>query len=234
MFIGANQRLMPRLINLHRWLPDQLTALVTKIIQDLIWSHVRLCHQNRIPSLPPQKLSKFFQVIKRSCGCFAASPLVRDHERSVHTKSGDPNQKTHDLLNLVANRRIAGIEIRLIRIKPMEIVSLGQLVEFPDTGLFAREYSLVRCIAWIILSPNIIAVIFQILTTGGLKPGMLVGRVIDHEIDDHANTAIVRFRHEIGEIAKAQSSPDGAPRTSSNNGLSFHTPKARLIARHAR
>jgi hypothetical protein len=31
---------------------------------------------------------------------------------------------------------------------------------------------------------------------------MLVGRVVDHEIDDHANTTVIRFRHEIGEVAK--------------------------------
>ena len=71
-----------------------------------------------------------------------------------------------------------------------------------DAGLFPREYCLVRCIAWIVLSPNIVAVVFGIIATCSLKPGMLVGRVVDHEIDDHAYATVIRFRHEIREIAK--------------------------------
>src|ERR1700745_403408 len=111
--------------------------------------------------------------------------LIRYHERrSVHAKTGDPQcqPKTHDLLDFVAHRRVPGIEIGLIRIKPMEIVSLRKLIKLPDSGLLDRECRLGRCIAWVILSPNIVTVVFRITATGGLEPRMLVGRVVDHKI----------------------------------------------------
>src|SRR5271166_1297586 len=175
-------------INHHR----HSLAPLAEIVQNLIGSNVCFCHQNRIAGLPTKELTKFLQVIKRFMRLFLGiRTLMRDHERrGVHAKSGDSQSKpkTHDLLDLVAHRRIPCIKIGLIRVKAVEIVSLRKLVKFPDAGLFAREYSLVRCIAWIILSPNIVAVVFRIATTGGLKPRMLVGSVVDHEIDDHANT----------------------------------------------
>src|SRR5271165_940338 len=145
-------------INHHR----HSLATLAKIVQNLIGSNVRFCHQNRIAGLPTKVLTKFLQVIKRFMRLFLGiRSLIRDHERrSVHAKSGDSQSKpkTHDLLDLVAHRRIPCIKIGLIRIKAVEIVSLRKLVKFPDAGLFAREYSLVRCIAWIIFSPNIVAV----------------------------------------------------------------------------
>src|SRR5690606_7684055 len=38
--------------------------------------------------------------------------------------------------------------------------------------------------------------------TGRLEPRVLVGGVIDHEIDDHADAAIVRRAHELDEVAE--------------------------------
>src|ERR1700733_11529175 len=181
-------------------------APLAEIVQNLIGSDVRFRHQNRIASLPAKELAKLFQIIERLMRqLLGIRALVCDHERrSVHAKTGDPQRqpKTHDLLDLVAHYRIPCIEIGLIRIKTMEIVSLRQLVKFPDTGLLAGEYGLGRGIARIILSPNIVTVIFRIITTSGLKPGMLVGGVVDYKINDHANPTIIRFRHESGKITK--------------------------------
>src|ERR1700730_1498931 len=194
------------------WIDEEINhhghslAPLAEIVQNLIGSNVRFCQQNRIAGLPAEELAKLFQIIKRLMRLLLGiRALIRYHERrSVHAKAGDSQRKpkTHDLLDLVAHRRIPCIEIGLIRIEPMEIVSLRQLVKFPDTGLLAREYGLGRCIAWIILSPNIVTVVFRIITTSGLKPRMLIGRVVDHKIDDHADATIIRFGHESGKIAK--------------------------------
>src|SRR5580704_6700014 len=130
-------------INHHR----HSLAPIAEIVQYLIGSNVRFCHQNRISGLPTKELTKFLQVIKRFMRLFfGVWPLIRNHERrSVHAKSGDSQSKPegHNLLDFVAHRRIPGIEIGLIRIKPMEIVSLRKLIKLPDAGLLAREYSLV-------------------------------------------------------------------------------------------
>src|SRR5580704_3690660 len=177
------------------WIDEEINhhahslAALAEIVQNLIGSNIRFCHQNRVAGLPAKELAKFLQIIERLMWLLLGiRALVCDHERrSVHAKTGDPQRqpKTHDLLDLVANCRIPCIEIGLIRIKPMEIVSLRKLVKFPDAGLLAWEYGLGRCIAWIILSPNIVTVIFRIVTTSSLKPRMLVGGVVDHKIDDH-------------------------------------------------
>src|ERR1700730_18174239 len=188
-------------INHHR----HSLAPLAEIVQNLIGSNIRFCHQNRIAGLPTKELTKFLQVFKRFMRLFLGiPPLIRDHERrSVHAKSGDSQSKpkTHDLLDLVAHRRIPCIEIGLIRIKPMEIVSLRKLVKFPDAGLFSREYGLVRCIAWIILSPNIVAVVFRIITTSGLKQRMLVGRVVD------TRSMITRMPRSFASDMKSAKSP---------------------------
>src|ERR1700741_1856644 len=117
-----------------------LTPLA-EIAENFVRSDVRLCEQNRIPTLPAEEFMKFIQVIKGLVRLFhSIRSLVSYHKgRGIYPKSGHPQSepKTDDFFNLLPYRWIRGVEVRLIRKESVEVVSFGDLVELPDAGFFA-------------------------------------------------------------------------------------------------
>src|ERR1700721_3350759 len=116
------------------WIDEEINhhhhslTMIAEIVQNLVGRNVRFRHQKRIAGFPKEELPEFFQEIKGFMRLFlSVRPLRRnDKRRSVHTKSRNSQSKPkpHDLLDLVADRRIPCIEIGLVRINPGEIESL--------------------------------------------------------------------------------------------------------------
>src|SRR5689334_16662804 len=85
----------------------------------------------------------------------------------------------------------------------MEVPRLGKLVIVPGGGLHAREDDSVAGMLRLFLRPYIpVSILGFWIGAGLLKPGMLIGCVIDYQVDQDANATLLAAVGELDEVAE--------------------------------
>ena len=134
-------------------------------------------------------------------------PFGRDDEgHGIHAKSRDPklNPKSHDLQNFRLNVRVGGIQIRLEIVETVEVPGAGDRI-VSSKSISARPGNTMPLLASrgfffdqtyqsrylrIRVSPRL------------LEPGVLVGCMVDHQIDDDANAPLLGGMREFDKVAQ--------------------------------
>jgi hypothetical protein len=119
-------------------------------------------------------------------------------------KAGDAELQpvAHDAQDFSTHVRIVHVEIRLEVVEHMIEVLARQLVVRPHRLLHAREHHALVPTRRPLLRPDVpVAQRRFRIAPRSLKPRMLVRSVIDDQVDDHADAALVRLVHELDELA---------------------------------
>ena len=98
--------------------------------------------------------------------------------------------------------RIVEVQIGLVRIKTVPVIGLGDGIPGPIGGLEVFENNPRLLIALLAVAPDVkfARAAARLGLARALKPGMLVGSVIDDQLGDHANAAPVRLAQKDSEI----------------------------------
>ena len=141
-----------------------------------------------------------------SRGFLTSGPFGADHKwHGVHAEAGDAelDPEAHDLKDLGLHFRIVGVEVGLEVVKAVEIPLLRDRIVSPCCLLDAgKDHALVG-IGRLLLRPHVPVAIFRVgIASRLLKPGMFVRRVIDHEVDQHTDAALLGGMRELDEIAE--------------------------------
>jgi hypothetical protein len=127
-------------------------------------------------------------------GSLDVDALGADYERHrIHAESRNAqlNPEAHDLQQLGVNVGMGRVEVRPEVIEPVEVPCLGHLVVSPGGLLDARERHTFLGMRGTPLRPDITVAIPGLrIAPGLLEPGMFVRRVVDHQIDENADTAL--------------------------------------------
>src|SRR6478672_1929419 len=133
-------------------------------------------------------------------------PFGRDHERHrVHPEAGDAelDPEPHDFQDFRLYMRVRRVEIRLEIVEAMEIPGAGFLVAAPGRFLHPRKHHAGIGIGRFLFRPYIPVAIGRIfLLARLLEPGMLIGSVVDDEIDDDADAALLAAMGELDEVTE--------------------------------
>ena len=203
--IPAGERVKKPLIDREVEHHLQALAVLSEVLHVLLGRNVRLREHDRVAPPPLQKVPQQMEHLEILARLDVGAFFFDQKRHRVDTKSGDAElqPESHDAHDLALHRRIEGVEIRLKLIKPMEVVLAGHGIAGPGRFLHAREYHSLVPVLRARLGPDIPVAIGRIrVFAGGLKPGMTIGRMVDHQIDDDAHADLFRVIHEIDELAE--------------------------------
>ena len=110
--------------------------------------------------------------------------------------------KTHDAEHRLDHLRIVEVEIGLVRIKTMPEIGAGDRIPGPVRALGVEEDDAGAGIFLVRIRPDIEVARGRpgLCPPGALKPRMLIGGMIDHQLGDDADAARMRGRDEALEI----------------------------------
>ena len=186
---------------------------VAEVRADVLRPHVGFGQQHFAGEVRVEPGAQLLQHGVRLGQVLARRALALDEVRDrVDTKPVDAEiqPELHHVPDLFANRRVVVVEVRLMAEEPVPVVGLRHRVPGPVRQLGVDEDDAHTAIAIVGVAPHI-----PIATrvVGGaarfLKPCVLIGRVVEHELDDDAQPAGVRLAQEVLEILSACRSPDG-------------------------
>jgi hypothetical protein len=184
-------------------------AVGAEVLRHLVHRHVRFGEQDRIALAPGQEVAHLVEELERSASAAAGRCGMLDQERHrIDTEPADAElePEPHQLQDLLAYGRVRDVEVRLEVVEAMEVVALGLIVPAPHAGLRAgKHHALVR-VARLRSAPKVeVAVLRPGVAARLLEPRVLVGRVVDDEIDDQTDAMQARLvaeRDEVTEIAE--------------------------------
>ena len=131
--------------------------------------------------------------------------LGDDEGDRVHAEAGDAELKPepHDLQDLRLHHRVRGVEVRLEVVEAVEIERLGLGVAGPGRFLDAGEHDAGIGVLGLRLRPDVPVAVGRLrVGAGRLEPGVLVGGMVDHEVDEHAQAALAAGVGELDEVAE--------------------------------
>ena len=145
---------------------------------------------------PRKSLDSFFQI-RWSMGPLATIfwsgifPIMID---DIHPKTTDPlvDPKVHHVINLLPKGLIFPIQVRLLLTKEVQIILLGSRIKFPSWTTEGRD----KIIG--LVPPNIVVPLWTVwIFLGFDKPSMLIRGMVDHQIHDRFNTALLPLRQSM-------------------------------------
>ena len=141
---------------------------------------------------------------------FAVGPLALDQVGDgIDAEAVDPavEPERHDVEHLFLDRGIIEIEVGLMAVEPVPEVLAGDRVPGPVGGLGVSEDDPCSLIHLVGVAPDVVVSLGRGgVAPGFLKPGVLVGGMVDHEVGDDADAAGVGGLGECLEVG------DGADR----------------------
>jgi hypothetical protein len=139
-------------------------------------------------------------------GLLHIGALAADEKRHrVEPEAGDPElqPEAHDLRDLVPDCRVPGVQIGLMFVEAVEVVLLRLLVPGPRRLLHTGKHHPLVVIRRPLLRPDIPVAERRVgVGAGVLKPRVIDGRVIGHEVDDDADAERLRVVREGDEVAE--------------------------------
>ena len=140
----------------------------------------------------------FRQVFVRGAGAF---DQIRHcvQTQAVHAAV---QPEAHHFQHRFQHRRVVEVEIGLVRIEPVPEVLAGHRVPGP-VGLFGIAKNDARAFVFLVgIRPDVEVALRRTSrrVAGALKPRMLIGGVVDHQLGNDADAARMRLRHQLLEV----------------------------------
>jgi len=130
-----------------------------------------------------------------------------DHERGrVDPESVDPElqPELHDLVDFLPDVGVGGVQVRLERVEPVVVVRSGLRIVRPDAvvlDLAGEHRPLVGARRRRFLDPDVVVPVLRVRVVPCLlEPGVLVRRMVHHEVDEHSDPALVGFLDELDKV----------------------------------
>ncbi len=106
-----------------------------------------------------------------------------------------------DAQDLVHDSRVGQVEVRLVLVEVVEVPLAGAVVELPDRVLLVREDHELRRVRRLGVTPHVVVpVAVGRAATRRLEPGVPVGGVVDDEVGDHVDPAVVGGADDLDQL----------------------------------
>jgi hypothetical protein len=204
--VGTRQCVEQVLVDLEIEHHVHAIAVVAEILHVGFWQDVRFREDDGIADAPLQEFAQSAEhgvLLARlaDVGTFGAD----DEGHGIHAKAGNAklNPEAHDLEDLGLHRGIGRVEVGLEVVEAVEVPFLRHRITRPGRFLYARKHHARVRALWTLFRPDVpVAILRFRIAARLLKPGMFVRRVIDDEIDDHADAALRCAMREFDKIPK--------------------------------
>jgi hypothetical protein len=166
---------------------------------------VHLAQQHRVTPSPPDVAAKVTQELVRVVP--RARVVARRLDQEGHRVDAEAAQPLFEpeadrLRDLVPHLGVRDVQIRLVRIEPVQVPLARLLVECPVRVLLVREGHVTRLLLGLLVPPDVEVVIGRVgAAPGVLEPGMLYRGVVHHEIGDHPDAALARRANHVEQVA---------------------------------
>ena len=201
----AGQRQHERLVQPereHHQHPGGDAVRLPEVLPQLIVGHIGLRQHDRIPPLPGQRL---VQVPQEAVVGSAARPgLGLDQERrgvDPEARDTEPEPEHGDLLYLLADCGVVGVQIGLEPVEPVPVPGVRHLVPGPLLVLHAGKHHSLEPVRGLGLRPDIPVPVRRVrIAARGLEPRMLVAAVVHDEVQDDPDAPLAGLVHENLEV----------------------------------
>jgi hypothetical protein len=175
------------------------------VLRQISEGHVRLAQQDRVAGAPLEILAPVVEngEVHRA-RIVAGGNLFQDKRGGVDAEPGDTHlqPEAHHFLDLVADRGVTPVQVRLEVVEAVVVPLAGRVVVAPGFGLLAGKHDALPTVRWFLFAPDVpVAVGRRRAGAGGLEPGVLVGGVVDHQVDDDPDAPFPGLQGELCEIA---------------------------------
>ena len=149
-------------------------------------------------------LSNILQILVRLRQVFAAGALPFDQIRHSITPESIQSlikPKSHHLQHGLSQLGIIIVEVRLVAEESMPVIPLRDGIPGPIGSLRVNKNDPGLLILFVTVAPDVEVAHGRLGRSSGLlKPGMLIGSVIEHEIRNHTDPPPMRFLKEGSEV----------------------------------
>ena len=191
----------------HHQHPGSGAVRLPEVVGQLLVGDIGLRQEHRISPVPGKRLA---QVPQEAEVVPAAWPgLGLDQERrGVQPEAGHPEPEPEhgDLLYLLADRRVVGVEVGLEPVEPVPVPRVRYFVPGPLLVLHAGKHHSLEPVRGLGLRPHVPVTERRVrIGARGSEPRMLVAGVIDHEVQhdpDAPLTGLVQQRLEVAHLAE--------------------------------
>ncbi|MGF6748239.1 hypothetical protein OKW36_003875 [Paraburkholderia sp. MM5482-R1] len=180
-------------------------VFVAEILLHVLGPLVRLGEQHPVRVLgvdgranPLQDLVRLRQVLV--VGAFTFDEVWHRIEPQPVDAHVEP--ETHHLQDLFQHRRIVEVQIGLVRVEAVPVVRARNRIVRPVRRLRVDEDDASLRVLLIGIGPHIVVAIVRagLRAPRALEPRVLIRRVVDDELGDHADAARVRFLDEAPHV----------------------------------
>ena len=171
---------------------------------DVLGPHVGLGQQHLAREVRVQPRA---QLLEHGVGLgqvLAGRALALDeigHGVDAEPVDAEIEPELHDLPDLLADGRVVVVQVRLVAEEPVPVVGLGDRVPGPVRELGVDEDDADAAVAIVGVAPHVPVAAGIVRRAARLdEPGVLIGGVIQDELDDDAQPARVRLLQERLEV----------------------------------
>ena len=177
---------------------------------------VHLAQQDRVAAASAQEGAEVLQVLVRVAGDVVAGGLHVLHQEG-HGVDAEAVQtqlqpQPDGLGDLVADGGVGEVQVRLVGVEVVQVPLAGAVVLGPDAVLLVGEHHLVRGVGRRGRAPDVVvAVPVGRAAPGRLEPGVPVRGVVDDQVRDHPDAAVMGGPEELDEVghrAEARVDPE--------------------------
>ena len=110
--------------------------------------------------------------------------------------------ETHDLEHFLQHGRVVEVQVRLVRVEAVPVIRPGHRVPGPVAGLGVEEDDPRAGVGLVGVRPDVEVALRAAGrgAAGALEPGVLVGGVVDHQLGDHLQPALMRGLDEAAHV----------------------------------
>ena len=171
---------------------------------EIVVRHVRLTQQHRVAGVPLHLLAPGVEDAEVQRPRIHPGCDLFQHERSrVDPEAGcaELQPEGHHPADLGPDGRIGPVQIRLEIIEAVEVPLAGLRMEGPGFLLLTGEYDALTPVGRLLLAPHVPIPIRRIrIAAGRAEPGMLVGGVVHHQVEQQPDAALPGLDGQLGEV----------------------------------
>ncbi len=201
--IGSRQREVERLHRDEVELQGELFGAVDAEVLDLLGvRQIHLAEEHRVAATAPEEATEVAQVLVRIADLDARRCFDQEgHGVDAESRDSELEPEADHLRDLVAHARVGDVQIGLVPVEAVQVVLPAGLVELPHARLLAREDGL-RLLLGGLVHPHVEVPELRVPAAPRVdEPRVLVGGVVDDEVDDDADAAITGGAQQLDEIA---------------------------------
>jgi hypothetical protein len=185
---------------------ELVAVLVAEERPLVLGRQVDLAQQDAFPVAPFEEGADVLEVAVGIDRRGAVDAVELDEERhGVDPETADPELEPEpdDAGDLLADRRVGDVEVGLGLVEAVEVVLPDLAVVGPHPALIAGEGLGEVGVLGLLVDPDVPVPVGGVgVGPSRLEPRVLVGRVVDDEVDDHPHAPVAGGAHRLHELAE--------------------------------